>query len=151
MSNELLELKITAKDRDKFIVLKKDYIVYKAVRDAILQLLLPKGTVICVPRDYNRGESIYPTFRKLRANQAFVLAALPMTKTRDLSMNYVWHRVAQSIVHPNFVFRSKWSIRFTYKVGKLVKPHNGFNKLSTRACSSGIHFFVNPADAEAWL
>ncbi len=42
--------------------------------------------------------------------------------------------------------RSGHDNSFKYKVGKTVKPVNGFN-LDDRICAAGVHFFVNLSDA----
>ena len=42
--------------------------------------------------------------------------------------------------------------RFEYRVGKVVKPKNKFNRNYTRECASGIHFFLTIKEAaEYWL
>lgn len=144
-------LKIKSSDRCKFIVLKKDYIVYKAVRGAIVQLLLPAGTTISVPRDYDLGTK-YHHRRKLRADQAVVLAIIPRGVVyRPSPTGAKPTKLYLPLEDVNKAYESKWKSSFKYRMGELVKPKGkGFNMKSNQACKAGIHFFTNVEDAERW-
>ena len=140
------KLKITRKSRGSFIKLEDDFIVYKAVRGGIAQLLLPKGTTVSVPVDYNSNGN---HSRKLRADQAVVLMIMPIV-VECFPNSYRTIKVYGNIVDAGDTYGSKWSISFKYKAGKLIKPKNGFHRQDNRPCKPGIHFFTNFKDAERW-
>lgn len=141
-------LKITKADKGKFHTLKKDVLVYKTVSGAIVQLLLPKGTKISVPRDYNQNGKYIR--RKLRADQAVVMAIIPFAKVHVLGSSEKVKQY-QTLDKINKKYSSKWNFMFHYQMGRLVKPANGFCSISTLACRSGIHFFLDLKDAERWF
>jgi hypothetical protein len=43
---------------------------------------------------------------------------------------------------------SSWDEKFTYKVGKRVKPKEPFNEDRFNECASGIHFYITKIEAE---
>jgi hypothetical protein len=45
---------------------------------------------------------------------------------------------------------SSYDSEFTYRVGQVVKPSNGFCEDWTDECASGIHFFITREEAEAY-
>jgi hypothetical protein len=145
------EMVIRPKQRGKFITLRKEEYVYKRVQHAIVQLLLPAGTVVAVPTDYSVTRGLNKA--KLRANQAIVLAIIPFSNEYDYdrrkkSVNYY------EIKDVEEEFRSKRlgspSHPFMYKIGARVVPQFKFFSKHTGPCHSGIHFFTQLKHAENW-
>jgi hypothetical protein len=118
--------------------LKKDYIVYKKVSGAIVQLILPKGTIICKARNFN------VFCKKLRADQAYVGVIIPITKTHVFKSEYA--TISKKLVY----FNSLYDRSFRYRVGDLVKPRWGLSTNIYNSCDSGIHFFCTLKEAEAY-
>lgn len=142
------KLVIKKEMKGRFITLEKDYLVYKAVKGAIVQLLLPAGTKVNVPRNYNQNQNF--RLRKLRADQAVVMAIIPreyFPKHLTRKLGGYEYETLQKVDHK---FASKWSRTFYYQMGKLVKPVREFNTMTHNPCASGIHFFVDLIDAERW-
>jgi hypothetical protein len=98
---------------------------------AIANLVIPVGAMIYVnPAAFWKGQC--SDSRKMRASEAFV------------------HSLAtQRTGRPLLEARSGYSYNFKYHIGKTVKPELRFSKQAAQ-CESGIHFFVNLADAKTW-
>ena len=45
---------------------------------------------------------------------------------------------------------SEYDASFVYRVGKVVKPSNGFDEDRWNTCGAGIHFFLTRLEAEAY-
>jgi hypothetical protein len=98
---------------------------------AIANLIIPAGALIYVaPSAFYMGQSA--DSRKMRASEAFVHSLATQRTGRMLQQAH-----------------SGYSCDFTYNVGATVKPELRFSKRAAQ-CDSGIHFFVNLADAKNW-
>jgi hypothetical protein len=122
-----------------FFTVVKPMHVFKHVRHgennstrAIANLVIPVGAMIYV-NDIAFSEGAVASHRKMRASEAFVHSIAAQRSGQQV------HEATSS-----------WTSMFKYIVGKTVKPMKPFCKVSTQ-CESGIHFFVNLADAKSWM
>lgn len=100
--------------------------------DAIANLIIPAGAVIYVhPHAFDKDAN-WTTSRKMRATEAFVHSIA--TCRKKVSCNTA---------------RSGHDSKFKYTVCSTVKPTLPFD-YQRYQCGSGIHFFVNLADAKGW-
>lgn len=119
-------------------VLRRDVIVYKKLRNAIGQFLLPKGTKVM--KAYTR-----PECQKLRADQAVCLMIVPYWNA-DIyyrcKYQFLDSKRGMSEIHYA-------STKSTYFIGKKYKP-NGFNTNIYEDCGKGFHFFCTLEEAEKY-
>jgi hypothetical protein len=99
--------------------------------DAIANLIIPVGALIFAPH-YSFWAFNSADGRKMRASEAEVHSIV--TKRAKKQVNIA------------IATRCR---RFEYKVGTTVKPELRFSRCGDQ-CESGIHFFVNLADAKSW-
>lgn len=99
---------------------KGDLYVYKALREGVCELLIPK--------EAKRVSGLDSSNRKCRAEFAIV---------KKLPCGY---EVGSSRYDPNFL----------YRVGETVYPTLPFDDNPFASCSSGIHFFLTEYEAQAY-
>lgn len=138
----------------KVIIAEKDYVVYKRVNQngfvsnnrGIAVLLIPKGSKIVIPIDYNSKKRFK---KKLRCNLAICLYIIPFIrnwngKERKYDLSF------QGLPSEKQVFKSIHKPRFKYKQGKVLKPYHPLSENTSGPCHSGIHFFTDVKEAERY-
>ena len=98
----------------------------------IANLIIPAGALIYCDHDAFNGYSCI-NWRKMRASEAFVHSLVKQLNHESVSEAVSWH-----------------DKKFKYHPGKSVKPTMHFS-MEEYQCDFGIHFFVNLADAAAWM
>ena len=123
------------------------YILYKTCRLTNWYSMAEKNTVIVEllvsPDTKFRSEPRNSTERKVRVARAKVINMYLFDHTGQKFVPYVpkWYERV----------RSKYEPRFTYGIGKVVRPKNGFDD-SHFACGGGIHGLRSMAEAkDYWL
>ena len=134
--------------RKDFFKLTNDIKVWKRTNSiaqmerCIVALLIPKGAVVYAPNNYR--DSI--DYRKMRASEAIVY--------KQFLVGHKFHMYdggGESVLETEFYKEVKKTVSgfdysFQYTTGTSVVPEDGFS-FNQRQCESGIHFFVNLADA----
>jgi hypothetical protein len=123
------------------------YILYKKCRLTNWYSMAEKNAVIVEllvsPNTKFRSEPHNLTERKVRVARAKVINMYIFDPTGQQFVPYVpkWYERV----------RSKYDPRFTYSIGKVVRPKNGFDD-SPVACGGGIHGLRSMAEAdEYWI
>jgi len=116
------------------------YYGYKATRNGILRLIIPRGAEVAIPRKAKqRGR-----YTKLRANSVYVDKIVPVAG------GYVGQA---GIDNDRRMIMSKQSIHnseYIYTEGEFHRP-DLFDSHPDHGCSNGLHFFPTIADAKAWF
>lgn len=103
---------------------------------------------LLIPKDASRLSGFE---RKCRASKAKVIAMWELEYIDgDGAMHFIKtrKRVGYSIYkHPFRERTNKKSMDFVYRVGKTVKPDNGFDRDRFNTCAPGIHFFMTMVEA----
>jgi uncharacterized coiled-coil protein SlyX len=124
--------------------LNHDCVGYKRTGTEIATLVLPEGTQVVYARDTDwRGVGS----TKLRADQAVVARLEHPHHARHRSEggydsfhnNTERFRTARD--------KSGWDPDFTYTVGEVVTPDNGFEATTAAHCAGGIHFYRTLSEA----
>lgn len=103
---------------------------YKGGNDVVVNLIIPVGAKIYAPDSAGWTVDECSGYRKMRASKAIVHSqALRHGSRRQVDNS-----------------RSGHNYSFIYKNGAVVKPEEEFSYESSQ-CASGIHFFLNLADA----
>lgn len=109
-------------------VFKKAYLRDHRCEPCIINLVIPKGTVIYGPASIS-GEI---DTRKMRAEKAIVHSIVNIADGKQRQMAH-----------------SGYDSRFKYRPGDTVVPDAPFGT-APDACKSGIHFFFDLHDALSW-
>jgi hypothetical protein len=140
--------------RKDFFKLTNDIKVWKRTNSiaqmerCIVALLIPKGAVVYAPNNYR--DSI--DYRKMRASEAIVykqfLVGHKFYMYDGAGLGAVAHQGGFETEFYKEVKKtvSGFDYSFQYTTGTSVVPEDGFS-FNQRQCESGIHFFVNLADA----
>lgn len=116
-------------------VLDYDIVVYKKLRGAIAQLVIPAGTKIVKP---------YGGAQKMRAEKAVVLMVIPFECRYDAGRHFVKY-VSLDKKEYNGLGMGRAGV-IEYKMGKTVKAHS-FDDDKSVVCAGGIHFFLTESRA----
>lgn len=123
------------------VTLDEDKIVYKATREGIAKLRLPKGTGVVVPHSEARLDEYRTCSVKLRADGAIVESLYEIAtdnRTDVLSRTHI--RDMHHSIHDH---------AFVYREGEMVEPRK-FEKDIYEKCAGGIHFFMTESEAAEW-
>lgn len=118
------------------IQLESPYVVYKATRRYICELILLPGTKIVIPSKNLIGNG---ELGKIRANEAFVSGFYEEDPLSPNSLREVDIGADRSIFNRDF----------HYYRGQKITP-NKFNESAGERCTNGIHFWATPAEALKW-
>ena len=116
-------------------ILDYDIIVYKKLRGAIAQLVIPAGTKIVKPHGHEQ---------KLRAEKAVVLMVIPFESRYSMSRDFLKYASLDKQAYDGLGIGSAKVIE--YKMGKTVKA-NSLNTDEFMICAGGIHFFLTESRA----
>lgn len=116
-------------------VLDYDIIVYKKLRGAIAQLVIPAGTKIVRP---------HGSKQKMRAEKAVVLMVIPFECSYDAGKYFVKYESLDKKAYNGLGWGNARVIE--YKMGETVKAH-AFDTYEFSVCTGGIHFFLTESRA----
>lgn len=116
-------------------ILDYDIIVYKKLRGAIAQLVIPAGTKIVKPHGREQ---------KMRAEKAVVLMVIPFVSVLDTGRRFVKYASLDKKEYNGLGMGRARVIE--YKMGKTVKA-DALDDDEFIVCVKGIHFFLTESRA----
>lgn len=125
----------TVEDKSMLVeTLDEPRIGWKATKNHIVKLYLPKGTRVVHPEN-SWGNN------KKRCNKAIVVQLYEAS-------NFTYGSL---IPTTNLYDRSRYQDDFSYSVGHEVTPNTPLDTDLESECTSGIHFFCSKEEAIDWL
>jgi len=108
--------------------IRRPYYGYKATRNALVKLIIPREATVTVPR----SDRPIDRTTKLRANEAYVEKIISLVTGKQT-------KSASSIYDRNYTYT-----RAEFHAPEVFDAHPG------KECSDGIHFFTEPIGARHW-